>query len=186
MRTSAGQFASVWLGAASLVAGGCFSSDESASRSDGLRTFDLEVVGSDLDSLPDPEPELPEGLGLTSAVIIEAPAIVSASEAFEVMIELRNGATEAAELSPCPWFSSAFGESGTVSLASGQLPCEEIGSIGAGERIRLRLPMTAPAQATAGEVGWAELTWRIGDIRAGIPMPMEGLEASVNVPAHKN
>jgi hypothetical protein len=149
-----------------------------SSGADGPRTFDLTPVDGGIDAVPVPEPEGPSRLASVEAVILEAPLSVAADEAFEVVIELRNGAMEAIELSPCPWFHASFGESGTVSAAHGEMPCDDIGSIGSGERIRLRLKMTAPSPATAGEAGdWAGLGWQIGTtpVEAHIPLPMEGI-----------
>jgi hypothetical protein len=146
-----------------------------SSSTDGLRTFELAPVAGGIDAVPVPEPEMPSGMRSVEAVILEAPVSVAADEEFEVVIELRNGAMEAITLSPCPWFHASFGESGTVSAAHGEMPCEAIGAIGSGERILLRLRMTAPSPATAGEDGWATLGWQLGTIQAHIPLPMEGV-----------
>jgi len=160
-----------------VALGGCSSS------SDGPRTFDLAPVKGGIDAVPVPEPEAPSGMETVEAVILEAPRSVSADERFRIVVELRNPTMQEVKLSPCPWFHADFGESGTVTAAHGRLPCEAIGSIGSGERIRLRLPMTAPSQATAGEGGvWAGLGFQVGARQpdraipwARIAIPMEGV-----------
>jgi hypothetical protein len=161
------------MAAVVLTANGC----SSGSGEDEVRTFD---VRSDLtvDDRPEPEPDLPPEADSLLAVVLEAPLTVAADEEFQFTVELRNQAMEPVELTPCPWFYASFGESGTSSSAQGPLPCEELSSIGSGERVRLRFSMTAPSPATAGEIGWASLEWRLGGTRATraeIPLPMVGV-----------
>jgi hypothetical protein len=150
-----------------------------SSDSNSIETLNVEST-SDVSDLPDPVPALPDGARSLVAVIIDAPASVAANEDFDFVVELRNRSMEAIDLSsPCPWFHAVFGESGTNSDAVGQLPCDELGPIASGGRTRLRIPMTAPTSATAGEGGeWAELSWRLGNtgsVIASIPLPMDGI-----------
>jgi hypothetical protein len=149
-----------------------------SSDSDSIETVNVES-SPDVDDVPDPEPALPDGSRSLEAAIIDAPASVGANEHFDFVVELRNRSMDAIDLSPCPWFHAVFGESGTNSDAVGQLPCDELGSIASGGRTRLRIPMTAPTSATAGEGGdWASLSWRLGNtssIIATIPLPMDDI-----------
>jgi len=158
-----------------VSASACSSDSNPAADANSVRTFDVDA-GGDLGEVPDPEPTLPEGGRSLEAVIIDAPASVVPNERFDFVVELRNRMMEPIELSPCPWFHGIFGESGTVTYAVGQLPCDDLGSIASGGRVRLRIPMTATPTVETDEGGdWASLDWRLGNtgsVLASIPLPM--------------
>ena len=114
-----------------------------------------------------------------SAVVIAAPESVSAGSTFPVEVELRNGSLDELDLEQCPVWIAAMGESSENSNVEGRLPCDEIESLGGGERIRLRLDMPATEFAITGEGGvYATLGWRlrgnyVEDATASIPIPMD-------------
>ena len=146
-----------------VSASACSSDSNSAADANSVKTFDVDASG-DVGAVPDPEPALPEGGRSLEAVIIDAPPSVAPNERFDFVVELRNPMMEPIALSPCPWFHAVFGESGTVTNAVGELPCDDLGPIASGGRVRLRIPMTAPHIVATDEGGfWASLDWRLGN-----------------------
>lgn len=139
-----------------LVVGACSGDDREAS---GSRSFDLEVT-----ELPAPAgptgPAMRQEWSSVDAVVIGSPELVTTGEDVDVVVELRNGSDSSLELDPCPAWGAGIGESTENAYATGALPCDDIGSLQPGERIRLHLKMPSPDKVpTAGDGKLVSFYW---------------------------
>ena len=128
----------------------------------GPRAFDLVVVAHNERVLE--VVDLPEEWAHVEVQIIEAPEVVTAGgDDFPLVLEMRNTLDRPITLDPCPVWEAGMGESSEVSNVEGWLPCDEIGSLRAGERIRLRMnmPPTELATSSQGLEPRVGLGWRL-------------------------
>jgi hypothetical protein len=171
MRASRNLTMSAVLAIAAMAASCSLGDDDS----DSLRSFDMDATPFIGEPALD-APQSPEGSwGPVSAVIVEAPEKVEPGTTFPVVIELRNGSIDPFDLDPCPTWIATMGESSVSSNVEGHLPCEEIGSIAGGERIRLEFDMPATDEVVTGEGGeFASLLWHLPsrEPAARVPIPM--------------
>jgi hypothetical protein len=128
-------------------------------------------------------------MGRLSAVVVEAPKVVTAGDEAVVVIELRNPGGSSVRLDPCPtWVAWLSGEdSGIATSLTGDLPCGDLERIGPGERVRLRLMIPAPREVDCHDGYDPDFNWQLLDgdesrVRTptiGIPM-RESDSAPVN------
>ena len=117
----------------------------------GLRSFDLGVQPYDPDN-PLEAAELSDDWRHVEVEVVDAPSEVTAGgDDFPLVLEMRNTLDEPIPLDSCPVWEAGMGESSEVSNVEGTLPCDEIGSLRASERIRLRMEMPATEYATSSE-----------------------------------
>lgn len=167
------------LVAIGLVTAACVGDDST----DGARSFDLQGEEADRDSLA--AAELSADLGRLTAVVVEAPKVVTAGDDVEVVIELRNPTEAPLSLQPCPTWEAWVADNGPTRLV-GNLPCDEIERIEEGEQIRLRLTIEFPTQVECHDGYDPEFSWQLrdakrSDIRASVGIPMrESDSASAN------
>jgi hypothetical protein len=130
--------------------------------SNGPRSFDLEGQDDDAGSRPE-IPRLSAEWAAVSAVVVEAPEIATADTDLDLVVELRNPTEEPLTLSPCPVWTAWFeGENtGLATVVRGDLPCDDIERLEAGERIRLRVTVPAPTQVDCSDGGDPLLGWRL-------------------------
>lgn len=168
-----------------LVGGGAAGCSEDSGDDGGEATRTIEVPGVLTGDAAEAAGAVPEAEVDTSSpslslqsVIVEAPSSVSVDEEFTFVVELRNPSASPMSIEPCWDFVASFGESSTVAVSVGTLPCDEIGDLGPGERVRLSIPMTAPEEFVTGEGGYlAGLRWKLivapEGPSASIPLRME-------------
>jgi hypothetical protein len=155
-----------------VMAGSC--SDDSSD----MRSFDL--TGEEHHGQGRPEgPTLSEPLTYVEAAVVETPIVVTVGENVDAVVELRNPEIRPIGLHPCPVWSSYFGgESGTSALIAGELPCDDIGEIQPGERIRLKVTVPSPTVVDFSEGGqYSWFTWRFEgepfmEVYASVAIPM--------------
>ena len=120
---------------------------------DGVRAFDLDVLTYDPDN-PLEAADLSQEWAQVEVEIVEAPDVVTAGgDDFPLVLEMHNPLDESISLSPCPVWEAGTGESGEVSKVEGRLPCDDLRSLRAGERIRLRMVMPPTDYAVEDEHG---------------------------------
>jgi len=139
------------------------------------RFFELDGEEVDEGELP-PTHELSEDWGKVLAVVVEAPAVVTAGEELDVVIELRNPTDAVLSLTPCPTWVAWFGDNGPTTRG-GNLPCNEINSFDAGERIRFGMTIGSPPRVACHDGYDAEFSWQLldgpeSDRRATVGIPM--------------
>jgi len=143
---------------------------------DGLRSFDLDGQESTADPWSDAR-DLSAEWGALSAVVVEAPEVVTAGEDLDVVIEVHNPAHDALSVDPCPTWSAGYeGENtGLATTLAGELPCDQIERFEARERIQLRLTIPSPTQVDCEDGGDPLFTYLIegsDGVRASIRIPM--------------
>jgi hypothetical protein len=147
-------------------------------KSGGLRSFDLEGEAHEGEERPE-APHVHPDWRFVQAVVVEAPAVVTAGEDVGVVIELRNPQMDPVAVDECPVWSGGFGHEDEFVALTGLLPCDEIGQLGAGERIQLRLSVPAPSVVGNNEGGeHAAFTWALEgelflDVTASVAIPMQ-------------
>lgn len=130
---------------------------------EGVRTFDLDVVPYDPVEALAPT-VLPEEWAKVEFEIVEAPAVVIAGgDDFPLVLEMYNPLTEEIPMSPCPVWEAGVGEADEVSSVEGRLPCDDIESLRAGERVELRMDMPPTQFAVEDQEGdgRVSLGWRL-------------------------
>ena len=126
-------------------------------------------------------PLLSAAWGTASAAVIEAPAVATAGDTVEVLIELRNPEEGSLlSLDPCPrWEASIAAETLSTRLA-GALPCDELERIEAGERVQFVIAIRAPADVDCHDGYDPDFYWALLD---GGDVAIEA--APVNIPMRK-
>ncbi|MGV3758790.1 MAG: hypothetical protein ACO1PW_04500 [Actinomycetota bacterium] len=152
-----------WLVAPLLVLGAIAAGCNTDDGGGGLRTFDLDVLPYDPDN-PLEAAALSEEWAQVEVKIVAAPDVVTAGgDDFPLVLEMHNPLDEAISLRPCPVWEAGMGESSEVSNVEGRLPCDDIGSLRPGERIRLRMDMPPTDHAVEDQQGdgLVGLGWRL-------------------------
>jgi hypothetical protein len=125
-----------------------------------------------------PGPPLSADWTEVAAVVVQAPAVVTAGEEVDVVVELRSQAKDALSLDPCPtWVGWVLGENSSLApTLTGHLPCDQLDHIEPEQRVRLGITLPAPSDVDCHDGYDPDFVWKLLDGQEHV------IEARVNIP----